>query len=102
RRAEYDMGFFFDLDFIGAGFDGGFEHRIFVRHGDGVADFSDLIPAERDGVGFAEIAAVLRERGADFTGGWGAIFGHALHDDADAAGAETFVADFFQLLPARA
>ncbi len=86
------------LDIVGAGLDGGFEHRIGRRRGGGIGHLPDAVEQEAHAVAFAEIAAGLGEGGADVARGAIAVVGQRLDDDGDAAGTIALVAHLLVVL----
>ena len=85
-------------DVVGAGLDRRLEHRVGVGHGGVEGDEADAVEHEGDGARLGEVAAGLRERGADVGGGAVAVVGQRLDDQGGAAGAIALVADLLVVL----
>src|SRR3546814_9281865 len=85
-------------DVLGPCFQRGFEQRVGVARARRIGDEAHPIEAVADRARRAEIAAVLRHRGAHVGDGAVAVVGQRLDDQRNAAGAEAFVADFLVIL----
>jgi len=85
------MGVLIRLAIVRARLDCRFEHVFGARNRQRIFDLAHPAEAERDRARLAEIAAKLREEGANLAGGAVAIIGQRLHDHADAAGREALV-----------
>ncbi len=80
------------------GLDGRFHHRILGAGRGRIDQLADPVEHERDGVGLAEVAAVLAENGPHVGRGAVPVVGQHLDDEADAAGTEALVADLFHIV----
>src|SRR5688572_15002871 len=84
--------------FVGAGFDGRFQHGVGVAGIARIGDRRDAAELEGHRSGLAQSSAIFGEGGADIRRGAVAVVGQRLDDDGDAAGAEAFVAHLFIIL----
>src|SRR5215218_2243420 len=90
------------LHVVGAGFDRCFQHLVRIAHARAIFDQAHPLEAVAHGSRRAEIAAILREGGADVGRGAVTIVGERLDDDRDAARAKALVANFFVAFGVRA